>query len=268
MEAYSDQEALCEAIGELIPAYSFGAADADERAFVEANLARCPDALAALADYTAVKTALYTSAPPVQPPSELETRLMTAIKADVLPTLPITTPAQRVSTRRTRRPAWQYLMSAAVIILIASNAFWFWQWQRTRSSDLTTSTNEQTQFLALVGAGRAKQVWLDAVNNPGNAPGSNPAATLTCDPKSKVALLYVKNFPALPPGKIYQLWMRQNGNPVNVSIFKVDEAGSVTIIVMAPETINNFDFAGITVEPAGGSPKPTGQAIVRGSLGY
>jgi anti-sigma-K factor RskA len=80
--------------------------------------------------------------------------------------------------------------------------------------------------------------------------------------------LYVKNFPALPSDKAYQLWMRQNGKPVSMGVFKVDSSGNATVVFWTPSVISSFSNVGVTLEPVNGSPSPTGSAIVRGILQY
>lgn len=261
----SDPNGLCEALEALVPAYSLGAADADERAFFEANLSRCPQVAAELADYAALKTALHYSAPLVQPPAALGDRLMESIQRQTSPT--ITFPAKPRQPIRLRRDVQTLLSVAAIIVLIASNAFWIFQWERNRiqQQQITAALSDQSQILALIASGRASRVQLSAVSS---TQSTAPAATLICDPSGTVALLYVRNFPASPPDKVYQLWMRHNGQPVNIGLFKVDAAGTSTVVLTAPQAINTFEATGITLEPAGGSPIPTGQAIVRGALDY
>ncbi len=261
-----DQSSLCEALEELVPAYGLGAADADERAFFEANLVHCPEVAAELAEYAAIKAALHYSTPLVSPPAGLENRLMAAVQAAPTTTTPMLPVPNKWTIRR-----WDVrtlLTAAAILLFIASNAFWiirsiqgYDQYQHTEH----VSSAEQAQVLAVVGSGRSKLVWLNAVNKSVPLP---PSATLTCDPTGKIALLYVKNFPVTPPGKVYQLWMRHDGTPINIGTFKVDTAGTNTLIFSAPLSINTFDSAGITIEPAEGSPQPTGEAIVRGALTY
>jgi anti-sigma-K factor RskA len=161
------------------------------------------------------------------------------------------------------------LAVAAMLLLVFSNVFWIIQNQQTGAHQqaLAAQLSEQEQILALIGSGRAQQVQLSAVSDT-NGQAALPAAKLTCDPHGTLALLTVENFPALPADKVYQLWMRQNGQPVSIGLFRVDPAGRGTAVVSAPQAIDNFESAGITLEPAGGSPKPTGQPIVRGTLEY
>lgn len=255
-----DQTDLCEALEALVPAYGLGAADADERAFFEANLVHCPEAVAALAEYATLKSALHYAVPLMQPPPSLENRLMAAIQ-----TPPEISPSKAQRPQKLVARSWDIrsvLTAAALILLLASNVFWIIR--ATQGYDHASSA-EQAQVLAVVGSGRSKLVWLNAVNK---TTPLLPSATLTCDPTGKIALLYVKNFPATPTGKVYQLWMRHNGTPVNIGTFKVDNAGSTTVILTAPNSINTFDSAGVTLEPADGSLQPTGEAIVRGALTY
>jgi muconolactone delta-isomerase len=162
------------------------------------------------------------------------------------------------------------LIAAAVLVVVASNAFWIWQLAQSQKAQQQSvaQLSTQTELLTLIASGQAQKVELKAVAVEPSASGPAPLATLLCDPAGQVALLTVEHFPLAPPDKVYQLWMRLNGQPVNIGLFTVDANGAYTAVLMTPDKIANFEAAGITLEPLGGSPKPTGQAIVRGTLDY
>lgn len=269
---HSSQDDLCESIEMLIPAYGVGIADAQERAFIEANLAACPDAAAQLAQYRSLNEALLHSAPLLEPPAHLAQKLALAVQqkaAAPQPPLPTTT----VSTAK--RPSIfsrAYLLTAAaailVIALVSLNVYWIIQNNQLRDTQqqIIAKLNDQDQMFREFGSGTTRRLELTVVND--TSTGVLPYAAILCDPNSQRGLLYVKNFPALPSDKAYQLWMRLNGKPVSLSVFKVDSNGSATIVFWTPETIKSFSNVGVTLEPSNGSASPTGSAIVRGILEY
>jgi len=256
----------CDSILELIPDYAFGLTDLAESRWVESNLARCPEAASQLANYQRIQDAMRVDVPQIEPPVALEEQLMAAIRIAPAPT-PTVHKAERRAARRWNTRT--ILAAAAMLLLVFSNVVWIVQNQQTRAQQqaLTAQLSEQEQILALIGSGRAQQVQLSAVTAI-DGQAALPVAKLTCDPHGTVALLTVENFPALPADRVYQLWMRQSGQPISIGLFRVDPAGRGTAVVSAPQAIDNFESAGITMEPVGGSPKPTGEPIVRGTLEY
>jgi len=65
----------------------------------------------------------------------------------------------------------------------------------------------------------------------------------------------VKNLPALPADKQYQLWALDNGKPVDAGILAVATAAGDSLQHM--KDIASAQAFAMTVEPAGGSVNPT-----------
>lgn len=283
---YQSDPIPCDQLTELVADYAFGLTSPEEITWIEANLAECPDAVRELDQFRSLQANLRADVPQIDPPAALGERLLAAIAAPEaalttlaamaaqstwlptpeavrLPSPSFVRPAPRLNTR------WA-LIAAAVLVAIASNAFWIWQLAQSRDAQQQSvaQLSTQTKLLTLIAAGRAQKVELKAVAGELSAPNPAPLATLLCDPAGQVALLTVEHFPIAPPDKVYQLWMRQNGQPVNIGLFTVDANGAHTAVLMTPDNIANFEAAGITLEPLGGSIKPTGQTIVRGTLDY
>lgn len=272
----SSQNQLCESIEMLIPAYSMGIADAEERAFLETNLASCPDAAAELAQYRALNEAFLYSAPLAQAPARLASKLAAAVAERATQLVPasleVKAPTANVPKHSTLLK-WQYLVAAAaavlIILLAGLNVYWITQNEQLRATEqqILAKLNTQDQVFRIFGSGKAKRVELAAVNTSSTA--ALPYAALLCDPWGQQGLLYVKNFPKLPADKAYQLWVRSDGgHPVSLGVFKVDDEGMATVVFWAPETLNAYQGTGITIEPSSGSPQPTGTAVVRGTIKY
>ncbi len=71
----------CDAIQTLIPDYAFGLTDPAETRVVEANLVHCPEAATQLADYRQVQNEMRVSVPQIEPPIQLNDRLMAQERA-------------------------------------------------------------------------------------------------------------------------------------------------------------------------------------------
>jgi anti-sigma-K factor RskA len=60
----------------------------------------------------------------------------------------------------------------------------------------------------------------------------------------------------LPPDKQYQLWLIDAQQPHGSAVFSADQQARQLLITM-PDTPDSYQKLGITVEPRGGSQKPT-----------
>lgn len=78
--------------------------------------------------------------------------------------------------------------------------------------------------------------------------------------------LVVDHLPALASDHQYQLWLNKDGKRVSGGVFSVDQAGYASLWVWSPSPLAGYTSFGITVEPAGGSPGPTGQKVLGGNL--
>jgi anti-sigma-K factor RskA len=72
--------------------------------------------------------------------------------------------------------------------------------------------------------------------------------------------LVVANIPPAPAGKVYELWTISAGQPRPAGLFTVDASGEATHPVAA--TRAPVQVFAVTVEPAGGTPAPTGPMIL------
>jgi anti-sigma-K factor RskA len=80
-----------------------------------------------------------------------------------------------------------------------------------------------------------------------------------------VGCLVVQGLPELAAGQVYQVWLREGDQPVGVATF-VTQAGNAWTLIRAEQPIQQFQAIGITIEPQGGSPAPTGQGVLFGEL--
>jgi anti-sigma-K factor RskA len=64
----------------------------------------------------------------------------------------------------------------------------------------------------------------------------------------------------------YQVWLIKNGQRTSGGVFSVDEDGYGVLWLSSPQSLASYDAVGITIEPAGGSPGPTGIKVLGGNL--
>jgi anti-sigma-K factor RskA len=155
--------------------------------------------------------------------------------------------------------------AAAVVLLVVSNIFWM---NRTQ-----TIERQQQQLVALMGEQNAAFLLTlgDSAQfvalTPADTAPPQPFARIAWSPESDTALLAAANLPPLPADRTYQLWLIPGGaDPVSAGLFSVSENGTGTLIVSLPEAFTAGDTLAITEEPAQGSPQPTSNPIIVGTV--
>lgn len=74
--------------------------------------------------------------------------------------------------------------------------------------------------------------------------------------------LIVDRLPQLSPEQQYQLWLIQDGQRTSGGVFSVDVDGYRGMQIESPRPLQDFTAFGITIEPAEGSPGPTGERVL------
>ncbi len=251
---------LCEEIEALVPAYSLGVVDVEERLLVQAQLATCPNALADLADYTLLADALLYSAPLVQAPAHLGNRLQMALRR------PESAPEPITWWTRLRHLLWQgpynqLAATAVILLLLVLNVYGITQNRKLQATQtqLTTKQDELNRALLLL----LETEKMSELTLPPAQPDSEAQADVLWNAEAGVAVLYARAFPVIPPDKAYQLWLLRDGKRASGGLFTVDPNGAGLLIFPVTQPLDTLQAMGITTEPAKGSPGPTSKAVVR-----
>ena len=85
MSQQTDLVFNCEDMLNLIPEYAFGLTDPEQTQWVEANIARCPEAVAQLEDYRRLQDEMRASVPEIDVPVGAGARLIAAALCDLPP---------------------------------------------------------------------------------------------------------------------------------------------------------------------------------------
>ena len=99
------------------------------------------------------------------------------------------------------------------------------------------------------------------VHLAGLPPAPNAQSVVFWNPDTKDLYFNPGTLPPAPEGKEYQLWAIAGDTPVDAGLFNATTAEARP---MKPISAANA-FA-VTLEPAGGSPTPTGEMYVLGKL--
>lgn len=226
-------------IRDLLPAYAVGAVDPEERAVVEAHLATCAACRAELKSYEALAEDMLYAVPPTAAPPRLEARLRAAIRQE-----------KESGSRREAFYRRVLPLAAGIALLLGANLYWAVQVRELRSQ-------LQVQATALAALAEAPAVTL-----VGDVAAPEAKGVLYMRPDAHVALLHVYNLPPLPSDKAYQVWLIHDGKRDSAALFQVQGQRELVVLIQAPRPFREYDAIGITIEPAGGSPGPTGPRVL------
>jgi len=252
----------CAAVEALVPAYSMGATDPEETHMVNSQLATCPTASAELASYAKLTEALLYSVSPVPTPPGIEAKLRLALRSSQTEVEHLPSVWMRIKQRLAWLPqsSPQWAAAGVILLLLALNLYAINQNRQLRAQVqyLAQQQMQQVQAIHLLTAVNQPMLTLPAVQE--NSPAQ---AQVRWDTNAGVAVLNADAFPPLPANMAYQLWLRHDGERSSAGLFTVDQNGTGSLIFPISQPLDSLEAMGITPEPAGGSPGPTGDAVVR-----
>jgi anti-sigma-K factor RskA len=231
-----------------LPAYALGSLDEGERVQVEAHLVSCAECRRELEAYRAVVADLPLATPLREPPPRLrQAILQQAGHRPASSAAPRTTPIRpRLSLwQRFRRslsapvPTWG--MIGALVVVIALLAINLVLLQRVASSP-----GNAFHVIQLTGTEMAPQA----------------SAWVVMSDDGRAGTLITEWLPPLKPDQQYQLWLMQDGKRTNGGVFTVDDRGYSSMWVYTIHPLVDYQQFGVTVEPMGGSPAPTGGKVL------
>jgi anti-sigma-K factor RskA len=237
-----------------IPAYALGALDSEERQLVEEHLKSCAVCRAEALAYQKVLEGLPMTAPLRNPPPDLRAKILAktarplnrqaqpAARPDQPNRQPIS--ARGAFWQRLSSPVWPVIALLLLIALVVSNL---------------ALLNRVNQLQA-----SQTNIQLAALTGTDNAPDAD--GVLVYNPNWQNGVLIVANLPRLSDNEDYQLWLIEDGQRTSGGVFSVYGSGYGYLQVENPEPITQYASFGITIEPAGGSPGPTGERVMEGSF--
>ena len=219
-----------------IPAYALGILDIDEAEALSGHIASCVVCQAELQAMLQTVNHLGHGAPDAQPRLELKDRVFSQIRLEA--------PADSgvKSTWWDRlfgpKPALSWISVGLIIVLAVSNLL---LWNQVRGMKGTPF--ESVQLLATDAMPEAKGM-------------------IVVSEDGRYGTLVASDLEPLSEAQQYQLWLIKAGERTNGGVFSVSESGYAAFQVYSYEPLSDFDSFGITIEPYGGSPGPTGEKIL------
>lgn len=178
----------------------------------------------------------------VDPPADLRERILTRAERSLDLPQAFTNPQPIVPPQRKRGYAhlWRPLALAAMLVLAFMLGRFIPFQQNTR---LTNQPGAQVATLA--GHGNGSFIVVPSINH---------------------AQLTVEGLPVLLPNQVYQLWLLGGSAPISSGTFTVDNTGRGQIDIRGLAWSSTYQGIAITAEPSGGSPAPTSDIIMKGTV--
>jgi anti-sigma-K factor RskA len=229
---------------DYLPAYALGILEDDEALQVDRHLAVCEVCRMELRANQQVVDQLPLAVPIVETPSGLRASIQAAARESSVK-------GAGVSAKVTGRepagvfPRWMPVWGVFTLVLIvALGAINIYLWNQLRNTPPPVQSSMQVLSL-----------------NPTDfMPGATGLMIVGGD--GHVGALVVDNLPALDEDHAYQLWLINDGERVSGGVFEVSEEGYGYKYIHSDLPLLSYSGFGVTVEPAEGSPGPTGEKVL------
>jgi anti-sigma-K factor RskA len=258
----------------LAEGYVLGSLSDAERRDFESHAAGCADCTRLVRELTAVGEAMARGVPQHAPPPGLRDRVIArAIGSAVAQGA---TAGKQVQPSRTAVAAW---LAAAAVIVAAIMSVAAWQYrqeaQRARADYLAATVRTRTleQQVAQLQADAATAARTGAVLSAtdlarvelaGQPPAPGAAGRVFWSPTHGLVFA-ATNLPALPPGRVYQLWIVADA-PISAGIARPGNPGDFNVVTVTAAPKDRAKAFAVTIEPEGGQPAPTGPMFLLGSF--
>lgn len=276
-----------------LPAYALSTLEGEELARLEAHLAAgCRRCASLLEGWDRDLEALAEQAPEVEPSAHTRTRVLARVRmeaGDGGASATTDRPTARVSQApRPSRRLGRWALAAS-LAAVAFSLGLLWSQVRTsgtverlsaRTAEVERLQEQLQRLEAELGRSRLELAGLRghverlalSVQTLGGGGRSYALAGLEgapdaggvsfVDPRSGRAVFTAFGLPEAPAGKTYQLWWIAGGQPVSAGVFDVGDDGTASLEVTGRPPAEP-DLWAVTVEPAGGSPQPTGEMVLK-----
>jgi anti-sigma-K factor RskA len=267
-----------EQLRDLLPALSLGALDADERREAAAHVSTCAECAAELAALERTVQGIALEAPPVTPPAALKGKVLARIEDEragrvALSRMPV--PARP----QPPRPWWAHGLALAASLALAIGASLYAWALRSEISilreDVAATSSEASKLRGELATLRRNWVEVTKAMDVLRAPdmlkvdlkgqATLPSGTGRAFWSRSAGLMFTaEGLPALPQGKVYQLWTIKGTVATGAGTFVPDAGGAASVTALVAATAEVPDAFGVTIEPAGGSATPTMPIVMVG----
>jgi anti-sigma-K factor RskA len=221
--------------------------DSDEAFALDAHLRACDECRSELKDYQHLTSGLLTALPPQNPPPGIKRSLQKHLQGQ----------------QRSARPAFSWslsraLITGALVLLIALNI--------VSVFEVVSLKKAQAEVIGEYGSNQTAIAMLAYPSTQSIAFEQNGiSGSLLVDKNRNLLAVFAWHLPPTPAGKTYQMWLIDpQGDRTSGGFIKPDsDQPFVMAVIRSPQPLTSFVGLGVTLEPSGGSPKPTGPKILR-----
>ncbi|MET8682869.1 anti-sigma factor [Streptomyces sp. NPDC004732] len=236
----------------LTGAYALHALAGDERAAFERHVADCGACAQETAELTATAARLGLAATVTPRPAlrDAVLRRITTVRQDS-PRGPGLSSAGRTPVIRRRRISrWALAACLAAATALGGTALW----QHQRAEDALEQARRAEQGTDRIAAVLASQ---DARTSTAELDGGGTGTVVVSKSQDK-AVFVVSGMARPPRGKVYQLWFNDGGTMRAAGLM---DAGRTHQAVLLHGAVEGASGMGVTVEPTGGSDRPTSDPV-------
>ncbi len=230
-------------VTESIPAFALECLDPDEREQVARHLAHCPDCQAELRAYQKLVGDLSLAVPRATPPVGLRQKILrSAIGTSSQPAAQPGIFSRLGHFFQAALPVWGAVSLVLVIVLVVSNVI---AWQQAQNKPSPTTFH--------------------LISLTSTDPSQKSTALLVISDGGNYGTLVTDNMQLLDNQQQYQLWLIKGGQRISGGVFSVNSSGYGWLRVESQTSLLDFQSFGVTIEPKGGSPGPTGRKVLTGN---
>jgi anti-sigma-K factor RskA len=233
---------------DLLPAYALGSLDEEEQAIVEAHLPDCETCRLELETYSQVVKDLPLAVNTRPVPAGLKGSILDQLGKDRQKAQVHTTDSwfERLKASMLKTaPVWGAVSLVVIILLLISNLYLLNNLRAHETAQLAEFTT-----MALVATDYSP----------------NSTGMLVISRDGEYGVLVVDELPVLDESQQYQLWLIHDGQRTSGGVFSVNDEGYGSLLIDSEQPLSSYPAFGITIEPAGGSPGPTGDKVLGGEL--
>ncbi len=231
----------CDEVRPLLPAAALGALDREDARGVASHLLLCRDCRHELDRYSDTVDYVGFAVTQVAPRPSLRRAFLAALARD---------------DRRRHSLTWRWVAAVAaalIVMLLAGNL-------ALQLHPVHTNQPSITQATRTTSATASPLIWYDLASVD-TAVGSG-RGVLCAQQNGNLAWLIVQDLPQLPAGKTYQAWLTSGDQRLSAGTFTVDPLGRGFLTIRLTHPIESYSLLGVTDEPSGGSPVPTGARLL------
>ncbi|WTW92109.1 anti-sigma factor [Streptomycetaceae bacterium NBC_01309] len=238
-------------------AFALDALPERERIVFEEHLRDCKSCAVEVRELAATAARLGGATAGVRPPDELRERVMRGIRSTRQEG---PAPVRSLWADRLRRRLPPVALAACVAAAATFGGVALWQHDQAQQARAQARDAEQQSR-----GQAARQAAITAVLTAPDARtatarfGNGATGTVVASPGHNQAVFLVGGMPPPPTGSVYQLWYDRAGHLAPAGFMDSSQPSSAVLLAGA---VGGATAVGVTVEPDGGSARPTSAPVV------